>query len=514
MSDLDKYTRMLESHPELADSLRLKVTKYMPHRCTPKQRVFLQLPHLEAFYGGAAGGGKSDALLMAALQYVDVPGYSAIIFRKTLADARMPGSILSRAKEWLAPFFNTKEISWDGSSIRFPSGARVQFGYLDSIDDHLRYQSTEFQYAGFDELTHFRESQYLYVAHSRVRHTECPEHKDQRDDNCPTCREYYRLSKVPLRVRSASNPGGRGHLWVKKRFDIKPVPGRTIYGRQLYMGQHPQRPHIPAFIEDNPYLSKSYYRSLKKLDPVTREQLLAGDWGVSVEGRLKPFWARHYRKRHEQYQFGDITSNHVVHQNDCIYFTAIDSANSSKEGLSDAELEKRSWSVIMNWMIEPRMHHLALLKVTRFREESPEFIAALKKNQLEFQPFVNCMEYTTASSHLYQLLSRMGFPMRKMVASTDKVSRNTDFANRMQEGRVFFPYDDSENAIDAQWLQDFYDEIYTWRGGAEETDDQVDCCSYAGIYVSQRACGLATESRLGANHISASNAGFAMPGVF
>ena len=59
------------------------------------------LRHLEAFYGGAAGGGKSIALLMAALQYVDVPGYAAIIFRRSYADLSLPGALMDRAHEWL-----------------------------------------------------------------------------------------------------------------------------------------------------------------------------------------------------------------------------------------------------------------------------------------------------------------------------------------------------------------------------------------------------------------------------
>src|SRR3990167_11138644 len=68
--------------------------RYFPHGPWPKQRVFIDLPNREAMYGGAAGGGKSDALLMAALQYMHVPGYAALILRKTFADLSKPDALI------------------------------------------------------------------------------------------------------------------------------------------------------------------------------------------------------------------------------------------------------------------------------------------------------------------------------------------------------------------------------------------------------------------------------------
>ena len=87
-----------------------KTTKYIPHVPTPKQSAFLLLNCKEAFYGGAAGGGKSDALLMCGLQYVDVKGYSGIIFRKTYADLVKPGALIDRAKDWLLKY---PEVRWN-----------------------------------------------------------------------------------------------------------------------------------------------------------------------------------------------------------------------------------------------------------------------------------------------------------------------------------------------------------------------------------------------------------------
>ena len=147
-------------------SLTMPWTRYIPHSPTAKQLAFLLLDIPEALYGGAAGGGKSDALLMAALQYVSVPSYAALLLRRTYADLSLPGALMSRAFEWLIP----TDARWKSSEKTwvFPSGATLTFGYLDHSGSEYRYQSSEFQFIGFDELTQFRESQYRYLF-SRLR---------------------------------------------------------------------------------------------------------------------------------------------------------------------------------------------------------------------------------------------------------------------------------------------------------------------------------------------------------
>lgn len=225
----------------MAPSLSVPWTTYIPHKPTSKQLAFLMLDVPEALYGGAAGGGKSDALLMAALQYVHVSGYSALLLRKTYSDLALPAALMSRADEWLRP----TRAYWRGSDKRwiFPSGASLTFGYLDHAGSEYRYQSSEFQYIGFDELTQFRENQYRYLF-SRLRRLEG--------------------QPVPLRMRAASNPGGIGHEWVRQRF-VDTSEKERIF--------------VPATLKDNPHLDqKAYLLSLAQLDPITRRQLLDGDW--------------------------------------------------------------------------------------------------------------------------------------------------------------------------------------------------------------------------------------------
>lgn len=185
---------------------------------------------------------------MAAAQYVEVPNYSAILFRKTFPDLAQPGAIMDRSKEWWRKTparWNENEKAW-----RFPSGAIIKFGHLDNIRDIDNYYGAEYQFIAFDEAT-----QFPYALYNPL---------------------FARLRRrkglhVPLRYRAASNPGNVGHEWVKQRFLIE--------------GEDNGRVFVPASISDNPSLdANEYRRSLSELDPVTRARLLEGDWSVSGTG--------------------------------------------------------------------------------------------------------------------------------------------------------------------------------------------------------------------------------------
>lgn len=239
---------------------------FIPHWPLPQQARFLGLHQtrgqdhrvFQALYGGAAGGGKSDALLMAAAQYAwKHPEFAGIMFRRTFTDLSQPGALMDRAMEWWMP----AGAHWDGTNkiFRFPSGAKVAMAYLSKPNDHLRYQGAEYQYTAWDELTQWpTATQYQYVGLSRVRRPAS--------------------STIPLRTLSASNPGGPGHNWVLREFvgGQDPVTGEEI---------HPPHPYVPAYIQDNPHLDReSYIEGLMMLHPTTRDQLLKGDWRARDPG--------------------------------------------------------------------------------------------------------------------------------------------------------------------------------------------------------------------------------------
>jgi len=212
--------------------------------------MFLAYEGLEALYGGAAGGGKSDCLLMAALQYVAVPGYRALLLRRTYSDLALAGALMDRAAQWLS----STDAKWSETdkTWTFPSGATLTFGYLETDSDKYRYQSSEFQFIGMDELTQFPEDRYRYMF-SRLR--------------------KLKSFPVPVRMRAATNPGGIGNDWVRNRFPIdgNPTPDGPIF--------------IPARLYDNPHIDQEeYVNSLNQLDRVTREQLLNGRWDVTISG--------------------------------------------------------------------------------------------------------------------------------------------------------------------------------------------------------------------------------------
>lgn len=256
------------------------VSNFTPQTPTPRQKLFLELKdEREVFYGGAAGGGKSSALLMDALRYVDTPNYSALLLRRTYADLSKPGALMDRAHSWLkntTARWNEQRKMWT-----FPSGARLSFGYLENENDKYNYQSAEFQFIGFDELTHFRESQYTYMF-SRLRRL-----KDAR---------------VPIRMRGGSNPGGEGGAWVKARFIPDSFTPEMANDERVFWkegtdseGNSFRRAFVPARLDDNPHLDQAEYEeSLTELDSVTRLQLRRGDWQITVSGDILYMWSERH----------------------------------------------------------------------------------------------------------------------------------------------------------------------------------------------------------------------------
>lgn len=225
---------------------------------TEKQLSFLRADATEVLFGGAAGGGKSYGQLVDALRYaIRYPHSKQLILRRTYAEL---DKSLIRVSLGLFP----KEIyTYNASSHvgKFKNGSLIDFGYCATENDVFQYQSAEYDVIRFDELTHFTEFQYIYLI-SRLRGTE----------------------GYPKQVKSSTNPGGVGHMWVKERF-IDPSPPMTVFS-----DKNTTRIFIPSKIDDNLFLMKGdpdYKKRLLALPENQRRALLYGDWNI-FEGQYFP----------------------------------------------------------------------------------------------------------------------------------------------------------------------------------------------------------------------------------
>jgi predicted phage terminase large subunit-like protein len=258
----------LELLLSLLDPLR---TRNCPLRPSPRQEAFLLIKDREVFYGGAAGGGKSVALLMAALQYSDVPGYDALLLRPSLIELQLAGGLIELAHDWLAPtkarwLGETKTWRFPGRGKSGAGGATLTFGYLADAGDVRRYAGSSFSMIGFDELTRFEEHHYRLM-HRALRQA-------TNDTQLGAASDGTTLAEVPVRLRATSNPGGPGHQWVKNRF----VDPATRTSDVVY---------LPSRLADNPHLDQTtYIDTLAQLPTAERERLLHGDWEIPDDGEL------------------------------------------------------------------------------------------------------------------------------------------------------------------------------------------------------------------------------------
>lgn len=247
-----------------------QLAPWCPHTPHARQQAFLDLRDVfEVGYGGAAAGGKTDAGIMGALEYVHVPGYAAKLFRRTHPELIGANGLIPRLLEWLQPHINDGSVVWRASEqqIVFPSGARILFGHMQHEADWMKQMGDELQYVFFDELTSFAEIQYNKLL-TRLR----------RPKTGP-------LSKVPLRARWGSNPGGPGHVWVGKRWGIR-EDGTQDVAAATNPETNVARIFVPARLTDNEANvdRESYERTFTNVDSITRAQQERGQWVLDSVG--------------------------------------------------------------------------------------------------------------------------------------------------------------------------------------------------------------------------------------
>lgn len=259
-------------------------------RPQPKQAAFMARPEYECLYGGAAGGGKSDALLAEALRQVHIPHYRGLILRKTYPQL---SELIDRSRSLYMPAFPKARYNATEHVWVFPSGAKIFFGSMQHTADRINYQGKRYDFIAFDELTHFTWDEYSYMF-SRNR------------PSGAGTRCY---------IRAATNPGGVGHGWVKDRF-ITPAPPLTpirdtytvadTSGTQRKLER--TRIFVPSTVFDNQALlsnDPNYLANLAMLPEAEKNALLYGSWD-SFDGQVFREW------RNDPAHYDDHLYTHVI----------------------------------------------------------------------------------------------------------------------------------------------------------------------------------------------------------
>jgi len=286
------------------------------------QRAFLSSPADIAIYGGAAGGGKTWALLMEPLRHVSNPDFGAVFFRRTTVQVRNEGGLWDESEK-LYPLVGAGPrehvLSWD-----FPSGASISFAHLEHDKTVLNWQGSQIPLLCFDELTHFSEKQFWYMV--------------SRNRSMCGVRPY---------IRATTNPDVDS--WVAKfiAWWIDPETGLPIPERagalrwfvrvndaliwadapEELEAEYPATPaksltFIPAKLSDNAALMAAdpgYLANLMSLPMVERERLLGGNWKIRPAAGmfLQRAWFRRYRlEDRPKHLRVYLTSDHAPTENE------------------------------------------------------------------------------------------------------------------------------------------------------------------------------------------------------
>ncbi len=251
------------------------------------QEKFLASKADIAIYGGAAGGGKTYALLLEPLRYINVDGYNATIFRKNATQISIDGGLLDESMQIYGFLRNTVYKASPNPHWIFNNKARVSFMHIDGDKDLPKWQGSQICFLGFDELCHFSETQFFYML-SRNR---------------STC-------GIKPYVRATCNPDVDSWVakfiawWINQETGY-PIPERSGIQRyfcrdnaEVRWGDSPSElaekynvepsfcksvTFIASSIYDNKILlehDKGYLANLNGLNLVERERLLKGNWKI------------------------------------------------------------------------------------------------------------------------------------------------------------------------------------------------------------------------------------------
>ena len=455
------------------------------------QTQFLRSNADIAIYGGAAGGGKSYALLLEPLRHVHIPHFRCAIFRRTSEQVRTAGGLWDEScglYPLVGGLGREQMLDW-----RWPTQSTIRFEQLQHEQTKLEYQGAQIALIGFDELTHFTETQFFYLL----------------GRNRTTCgiRPYVRCTTNP----DAQSWVARFIAWwidqdtgyalpersgVKRYFVREDEKFVWSDERQSLTGRYPKQTpksvtFIPAKLSDNPTLGQKdpdYIANLLALPRVERERLLGGNWKVSestiIDGRdLKTYSLS-----------GDLLVAIVSGQRftasptQCRRFATIDTAGTSKEKAEDQKGKPPSWSVCCVWDYCHAFDALLLRHVWRDRVGWGDLKVRIRATLAEHRVSKAYIENAHYGPSLKDELSGVSCELIGPVIDGMTESHRGAKLERAIAGGLLSRVEDHRFLIpddDRPWIGAFRGELISWGGLPEETADQIDCSSYA-CYVVRR----------------------------
>lgn len=456
------------------------------------QRKFLSSRADIAIYGGAAGGGKTLALLLAPLRYVHIRDFQAVIFRRTSEQVRQTGGLWDESMNvypMTGAVGRSHTLDWT-----WPSGATVAFDQLQHEQTKINYQGAQIALVGWDELTHFTETQFFYLL-SRAR-SKCG---------------------VPTHMRATCNPDARSWVakfiawWIDqdsgyaipersgvKRWFVRPND-KLVWGdsREELLAKFPEQKDpksvtfIPAKLSDNPTLMESdprYEGNLMAMPKVERERLLDGNWKASEGSLIDDANLRRYSRNGDLMVCTVAGKQFIVSPAQCRRFATIDTAGTSREKAEENKGKPPSWTVCEIWDYYHAADLLFLVNVFRDRVGWGDLKAGIARTLAENRVNRAYIENAHVGPSLREELrgvqcelvgpviegmteSHRGAKLERAIAS--------GMLSRIEDHRLLIPDDDRP------WIRAYRDELTSWGGLPDETADQIDCTSYAS-YVCRR----------------------------
>lgn len=262
----------VEPKPESIDDIEPEKPKIIWEPISKVAIEFLQSTEDEVLFAGGRGSGKSDCLLVDPLPMCSKKKFRGLIIRRTMKELR---ELITRAKDLYPQVYPGVAWKQQEGVFTFPSGAKIEFGYCDNMDDLEQYRGQEYTWLGIDELTQFESPEIIDKMRGSMRTTD---------------------PDIPIYCRFTSNPTGIGRLWVKERFVDHGPAGHTI---NLFFDtplgkQRITRKWLHSTWRDNPLIIKhnpQYIAYLHSLPEHLRDQWLDGSWD-SAEGLAFPEFRR------------------------------------------------------------------------------------------------------------------------------------------------------------------------------------------------------------------------------